>query len=211
MDKEIQSEMMTDSYNVYKETEDLYIFMKKMIHKLLMFSCAVTDNYYTLAKINFFKDFNDDNQLAQLTDKFNMMIDFKMNGSFNFNDFINTELIPIDPDTNEIFDINKFIKFLKKKYKIVIELDKDGCCDYKYLSNIILNLDKDITNKIIYFKKIYELSFEILIKSQQELFYFIEELGKKKHKIPNFLLFLFLNHLPNYIDDGVLEKIKNIL
>ena len=74
-----------------------------------------------------------------------------------------------------------------------------------------MNLDKDITNKIIYFKKIYELSFEILIKSQQELFYFIEELGKKKHKIPNFLLFFFLNHLPNYIDNGILDKIKKML
>ena len=123
-----------------------------------------------------------------------------------FSWLIENELKPRNPETDEEFEFQEFIEYIKDKYDIIIKPDKKGNCEYSIFESIILFLDINMSDRILNYKKIYSEAMSIMINSQKEIIYYINEVNNKKRNLPEFLDTFIRNHLINYRRPFTLEK-----
>jgi hypothetical protein len=211
-DKELYTQQIVDHYIIYKETIDnpnnFYI---DTIHRLLVLLCASNDDHYILSKVNFFKNNKKNLQkLKKETQNFNKIIEYHKQNKFNFEEFFN-ELLPKNLETEENFEKDEFIEFLKENYNLVINIDNKGNCDYQHFASIIIFLDINISHKLIDLKKIYRDAMSIMFDSQKEIIYYINKMRDKKDNLPEFLDVFLRNHIQNYRKPFTLKKtIENL-
>ena len=209
-DKEICSSQYVNIYSVYYEKDDLYNYMKDIIHQILILICAALNDPYKLAKINFFSNHNNKNTIKRDTELFNKIIYFKENNKFHFESFFNT----INPknESGDFFELDDFIEFLDDNYNIKINLDKDGYCVYKLFSKIIINVDQQVdAPDILGYKKIYQDAMDILFDSQQQIIDFIKNFNERKDNLINYVNFFLLNHIHQFANKTTLKLVKKKL
>jgi hypothetical protein len=210
-DKEICSSQYVNIYSVYYEKDDLYNYMKDIIHQILILICTAIDDPYKLAKINFFSNHNNKATLKKDTELFNKIISFKKNNKFHFESFFNT-LNPKNEETGEFFELEDFIEFLEDTYNIKIILDKDGFCSYKLFSKLIISLDQQVNSPdILGYKKIYQDAMDILFDSQQQIIDFVKKFNDRRENLISFVNFFLLNHIHQYANKTTLNIIKRKL
>jgi hypothetical protein len=209
--KELYVQQLVDNYIVYKENTDINNFFLNTIHKVMLLICASCDDHYTLAKINFFKN-NQSNlkKLKKQTELFNKIITFNKMNKFNFMDFYK-ELQPVNPDTEEKFEMDSFIEYLEENYDIIINIDKKGYCMYNIFSSIIVMLDCNISDRLSAYKQIYLEAMTIMFDSMKEINRYINESTSKKNNMPEFLNIFMTNHIMNYRNPYALTKAKDNL
>jgi len=209
-DKELYCQQIVDNYIVYREESNkLDDFFKKTIYKILLLICASCNDHYTLSKINFFK--NNQNNLKKYTEYFNRIINCKKKNKFNFKEFV-IELHIINPETESVFVIDDLIEYLEENYNITIEPDEKGNCEYSIFVSMILFLDINMSARLSGYKKIYNIAMNIMFDSQQEIIYYINEINDKKKNLPEFLDIFCRNHIQNFIKPFSLEKaFQNLL
>jgi hypothetical protein len=198
-DKQIYIEQLAYYYIVYKEQSDsLDEFYRDTIYKLMLLICTAENDHYTLTKINFFKN-NQSNpkKLKNQTETFNQIITYHKENRFNFLEFFN-EILPINPETEEEFNIDDFIEFLEENYELSISPDKNGFCDYDTFSLIIMNLDSTIARTIKYYKLIYVEAMKIIVNSHKELLVFSDSVNDKRLNMPDFVDTFLKNHIQCY-------------
>ncbi len=208
-DKRICSIQETDIYMTFNEkTENFDVFMENSIHKLLLLICVSNNNYYTIAKINFFRNDKNNKYIARDTKMFNFLIEFKKS---NENDFLKIFkiLAPKDPETEEPFEIDDFIEYLNENHDIEIE---DNICSYDQLETIIFDLNSDISDKLGQLKNMFRKSMKILFSASEELINFAKLNNIKKKNLPKYISQFVTIHGENYNDEDDLlilyERLK---
>ncbi len=202
-DKRICSIQETDIYLTFNEkTDDFDKFMENSIHKLLLLICVSNNDYYSLAKINFFRNDKTNKYLVRDTKLFNFLIEFKKS---NKNDFLKIFkiLAPKDIDTEEPFSFEEFIEYLNET--LDIEIDEDNMCSYEQLETIIFDLHPDISDKLGQLKNMFRKSMKILFSSSEELINFAKLNNIKKKNLPKYLSQFVLIHGENYTDEDDLR------
>ncbi len=202
-DKRICSIQETDIYLTFNEkTDDFDKFMENSIHKLLLLICVSNNDYYSLAKINFFRNDKTNKYLVRDTKLFNFLIEFKKS---NKNDFLKIFkiLAPKDIDTEESFSFEEFIEYLNET--LDIEIDEDNMCSYEQLETIIFDLHPDISDKLGQLKNMFRKSMKILFSSSEELINFAKLNNIKKKNLPKYLSQFVLIHGENYTDEDDLR------
>ena len=197
-DKELYTQQVVDEYIVYEEKSyDLDTYFLNTIHKIMLLICASLNDKYTLAKINFFKKFKSNpKELKALTNNFNTILKYKKDNIFNFSIFYEN-LQPLNPDTEEEFEFDEFIDFLKN-YDIYVNLDKKGNAKYNIFARIILKLDSNISDYLTSYKDIYSETMDIIMDSSDQIIEYINKSNTKKENLPEFLDMFLRNHLQNY-------------
>ena len=213
-DKEISSKINLDGYYVYNEKDCNYNdFMKETIYSLFLAICALSDDSYTLSKINYFKNYcnSDENKLKKDTELFNTIIEWKKLNLFDLKNFFEKSVL-INPDTEEEFSFQEFIEYLYDNFRIkIIFLDEYYNCEYKYFVDIIMNIGIECSDIISSYRKIYSKTMEILFQSEKELVKWISKSNQARRLIPKYIDNFLLNHLKNYRCHYTLEKIHETL
>jgi hypothetical protein len=210
-DKEICSSQYVNIYSVYYDKNNLYNYMKDIIHQILILVCAAINDPYKLSKINFFSNHTNNITLKKDTELFNKIILFKKNKKFHFESFFNN-LNPKNEETGDFFEFEEFIEFLEDTYNIKIILDKDGFCLYKLFSKIIISLDQQVNSPDIFgYKKIYQDAMDILFDSQQQIIDFIKKFNDRRENLISFIDFYLLNHVHQYANKTTLKIVKRKL
>lgn len=185
--------------------------MKKTILTLFLAICALLDDPYVLSKINYFKNYDENNEkkLKKDTELFNTIIEWKKLNSFNFKIFFERAIL-INPDTNNEFDFDEFIEYLYDNYRIkIIFLDKNFNC--KYFVDIIMNIEIECSDMILSYRKIYCKTMEILFESEKELLIWVSKSNEARRFIPKYVDNFLLNHIKNYKYQCILEKVRDTL
>lgn len=210
-DKELYSQQVVDQYVIHKENENDESFYRNTIHKILLLICASCYDHYTLSKINFFKNNRENpNKIKRQTQYFNNIITYHKRNKFHFERFFK-ELMPINLETEENYEMDEFINFLEEEYNITISLDEKGYCDYHIFASMIISLDINISEKLKDYKNIYLETMTIMIDSQKEIIHYINESNNKKRNLPEFLDTFLKNHIQNYCNPYALKKAFNNL
>ena len=171
----------------------------------MMLICTSSNDAYTLAKINFFKNNKlNPKKLKAQTEAFNKILKYHKDKVFNFEDFYK-ELRPTNPDTDELFELDEFINFLEEEYDIDVDIDNDENCKYDIFAAIVVNLDINRSRKLANYKKIYIEAMNILFHSSAELIIYIKKFGMKKTNLSEFIRSFLTNHLKNYKIKCILE------
>jgi len=207
-DKKIHTQQLVHYYLVYKEKNDnLDEFYNDLLYKMLLLTCCANDDVYVLAKINFFKNNQSDpKKLKTQTETFNKFITYHKEKKFNFEKFF-MDLKPINPETNDKFEMDEFIEYLEENYDIIVKPDEKGFCDYKIFSSIIIMSSIKISHRLDVYKELHGEAKEVLCSSIQDMFDFINEANNKSQNIPYFLKNFLLNHIDKYASDETLEKV----
>jgi hypothetical protein len=202
-DKRICSIQETDIYLTFNEkTDDFDKFMENSIHKLLLLICVSNNDYYSLAKINFFRNDKNNKYIARDTKLFNFLIEFKKSDKNEFLKIFKI-LAPKDIDTEESFTFDEFVEYLNENHDI--EIDEDNTCSYEQLESIIFDLHPDISDKLGQLKNMYRKSMKILFSSSEELINFAKLNNIKKKNLPKYISQFVLIHGENYSDDDDLR------
>ena len=213
-DKDISSKINLDVYRIYNEKDNKYIeFMKEIIYSLFLGICTLNDNPYMLAKINYFKNSNDIKlkKLQKDTDIFNTIIKYMKANVFNLKNFFEDAVLT-NPDTEEEFELDKFIEYLMDNFRIkIIFLNSNYDCEYKYFVNIIMNIGVECSDIISSYRNIYSKTMEILFESEREILNWMKEANKSRRLVPKYLDYFLLNHVQNYKCQHTLEKVCNSL
>ena len=106
-----------------------------------MLICTANNDPYSLAKINFFNNYNENKTLKRYTDKFNKILKYKKNNNFDLENLFE-ELDPKKSDSGEYFEYDEFIDFLMDAYNITI--DTHNINSYNLFADIIINIDNRI-------------------------------------------------------------------
>ncbi len=202
-DKRICSTQETDIYLTFNEkTDDFDKFMENSIHKLLLLICVSNNDYYTIAKVNFFRNDKNNRNLDRDTKLFNFLIEFKKS---NKNDFLKIFkiLAPKDVDTGKKFNFEEFIEYINENHDI--ELDEDNICSYQELEQMIFHLDPNISDKLDHLKNMYMKAMKILFSSSEELINFAKLNNVKKKNLPKYMSQFVLIHGENYSDEDDLR------
>jgi hypothetical protein len=210
-DKLISSIVNLNGYYVYEEKKNNYNdFMHETIHNLLTCICALNHDPYTLAKINYFKNYKKTKTLKKDTELFNNIIKWKKDNSINFKLFFN-DIKSKNQETEERFKYDEFIEYLEETHNIKIELI-DNNCSYENIVKIIIKLDHRISTIINDYKEIYQRAMQILFDSQEEIINFIEKSNIKIKSIPMYINYFLMNHIQNYISENILSSVlQNLL
>ena len=212
-DKEISSKINLDGYYIYSEKDYNYNdFMKETIYSLFLAICALSDNPFVLSKINYFKNYyEDEKNLKKDTELFNTVIQWKKTNSFNLKNFFERSII-INPDTEDEFEFDEFIEYLYDNYRIRIKfLDKIFNCEYKYFVDIIMNISIECSDIILSYRRIYCKTMEILFESEKEIFKWVSKSNEARRLVPKYIDNFLLNHIKNYRCIYTLEKVQEIL
>jgi hypothetical protein len=205
-DKEISSIVNLDGYYVYEEKKNNYNdFMHEVIHNLLICTCALNDDPYTLSKINYFKNYKETKTLKKDTELFNKIMKWKKNNLIDFELFFE-DLRPKNQETQERYEYNEFIEYLEE-LNINIKFNNKNECGYKYFIDIIINLDNNISTGIYEYRKIYTRTMDILLESQSQIIDFIKKSNMKKKSIPLYINNFLRNHIQNYTSEYTLSKV----
>ncbi len=209
IDKEIGTKQFVDLYAVYKERENLNIFMKTTLHKILMLICTANNDPYSLAKINFFNNFDNKAKLKRYTERFNKILEYKKNNYFDLMDLFEN-LKPKNSETGELFEYDEFVDFLENTYSIII--DTNNINSYNLFVNIIIQIDDNMIDSydISVYKQYYAKAMDMLFVAQEQIISFIRDINDRKNGLPKFIDFFLLNHLINYKDKETLKQVKKI-
>jgi hypothetical protein len=210
-DKLISSIVNLNGYYVYEEKKNNYNdFMHETIHNLLTCICALNHDPYTLAKINYFKNYKETKTLKKDTEFFNNIIKWKKDNFVDLKSFFN-KIRPKNQETEERFEYDEFLEYLEEIYNIKIELI-DNYCSYENIVKIIIKLDYRISTIINDYKEIYQRAMQILFDSQEQIINFIEKSNIKIKSIPMYINYFLMNHIQNYISENILSSVlQNLL
>jgi len=210
IDKEIGTKQFVDLYAVYKERENLNIFMKTTLHKILMLICTANNDPYTLAKINFFNNYENENKLILQLDTiiFNRILKYKKTNIFDLQDFFG-DINPQNSDSGEYFEYDDFIEFLEDTYSI--NIDTNNINSYNLFVDIIIKIDSQTESpRLLNYKKNYARAMNMLFVAQEQIISFIRDINDRKNGLPKFIDYFLLNHLINYKDKETLKQVKKI-
>ena len=204
-DKLISSVVNLDGYYIYEEKNNNYdSFMREVIHNLLICTCALYHDPYTLSKINYFKNYKETKTLKKDTILFNKIMKWKKNNLVDFELFFK-DIIPTNQETKQYYNFDEFIEYLEEN-NINIKLNNKNECEYKYFIDIIITLDNNISTIICEYRKIYTRTMDILLESQNQIIDFIEKSSMKKKSIPLYINNFLRNHIQNYKQEDTLSK-----
>ncbi len=211
-DKEVSSKVNLDAYHFYEEKYSGYKnFMKTTIHSIMMCICALENDAYSLSKINFFKNYKQVRTLKADTEIFNQIISWKKNKNVEF-DKLFESLLAINPNTNKPFEFQEFVNYLEENHGIQIEFESDTKnCNYKYFIDMINNVDSNISQKILMYRKIYTRSMDVLIDSQKEIIEYIKNVNETKKLVPKYIDNFLRLHIANYKQKDTVEKAYHLL
>lgn len=197
-DKDISSKVILDGYYVYQETDNNFNeYMKETIYNIMISICAVEDNPYTLSKINFFNNYKNIRSLKTDTVIFNNIMKWKKENSVNLYEFFKESQIT-NLETNKKFKFDEFIEYLEEKELVINFIDDKYNCEYNYITDIIMIIDTDCSQKIYSYRKIYIRSMEILFESQKQIIKYIKQMNKYKKLIPQYIDSFLRVHIQNY-------------
>lgn len=210
-EKEISSKVNLSSYNVFKEDKNDYVeFIKNAVYSIFLGKCTLEDNPYTLSKIIYFKNYNQNNKKRSLqtdTDMFNNIISWEQTDSVDLKLFFD-DCGLINPESEELFEYNEFIEYLVENYDLEINfLDKGkNKCNNNTMINFLMTIN-NYSDKIKYYKLMYARAMCVLKESQKELIFWIKESINTKRLIPKYIDSYLYNHLINHKDPFALKKV----
>ncbi len=198
-DKDISSKVILDGYYVYHEASNNYNdYMKETIYNIMISICAIEDNPYTLSKVNFFNNYKNIKSLKTDTQMFNEIIGWKKSNYVNFEKLFNNLMLR-NPNTEEEFEIEEFVDYIKDKYKVKIEFTNNTYyCNYISIVDMIVQINTDYSPKIYSYRKIYSRTMDILIDSQKQMIKWIKQMNNFRKLIPQYLDSFLRVRIQNY-------------
>lgn len=211
-DKEISSNLLLDGYYIYEEKKKNFNeFVRDTIQEILVSICALINDKYTLAKINFFAKFSKKTKtlkslksLKSDTELFNLIINYQKNNSFCLKELFKK----LKPKNEESFTYNEFVEYLLDELEIDIKFDEENgtTCTYEYFCRIIMTLNNDCSTRILNYKEMYMKAMNILIDSQEQIIKYAKRNNQSKKNIPKYIDNLLRLHIQNCKDQDTLEK-----
>lgn len=212
-DKITSSNVILDKFMIYRENIDNYVeFMKEVIYNIILLICSCNNDIYTLSKINFFKNFDDNKLLKQYTGIFNYIMNCRKDNKFNINDLI--DKLKLVDKNGELYEIEDYIKYIKHKFNnLSIEFIEDEYIgEYLLLEKIIIYTNEEQSDQIEIYKNIYTNSIKIFFHSHEEIIKLVKHKNKiTKKDLPNYISKLLSVHLFNlkfYTREKIIEKAK---
>lgn len=211
-EKRISSSVNLDSYHCYNEkNKNINEFMNNVLHDIIISICALTEDKYTLAKINYFKNYNENINLRRDTQLFNQIINWQKNNILCLETLFN-DIDPQNLETNESFTFDEFINYFSEEYDINIKFEKNSYkCNYSYFIDIINYIDSNCSSRIIYYRKIYTKTLKLLLDSQEQIINYVKKKNESKKLIPKYLDNFLNLHIQNYKDKDTLVNTLKIL
>lgn len=210
-DKEISSRLILDGYYVYNESSKQYNeFMKETIYNIMITICALTDDPYTLSKINYFANYKNIRSLKADTEIFNKIINWKKTNTGDFKKLFDNFMI-INPENGKEFEFNEFIEHIENNFNIVIKFTNETNCEYKYFVDFIVQVNTDYSQHIYSYRKIYARTMEILIETQKQMIKWIKQMNNSRKLVPKYIDSFLRVHIQNYRYTDTQKKALNNL
>jgi len=207
--KYISSQVNLDYYKYFdEEVDNLNLFMKETIYRLLIILCSLENDEYKLAEILFVKSNIKLDNLKEQLEILKKIIYTKKTGKINFTDFYE-QIIPININNGLDMTIEEFQKYIQID---IFEENKLSLIDNKYLSSddfewIIMKLNSNISLRVDKYKMIYIQGINTLNTSLKIIIELVKQINKTKKYIPQYINNFLTEDLINYNDKKTLKNI----
>lgn len=207
--KHLSSSVHLDYYKYFDEDYDnINIFMSDCIYRMLIILCSLNNNEYKLAEILFIKSNNNLSDLKIQLEIYKKIIYGKKNKFINLHNFYE-EILPVNIDTGTDMSYKEFQNYIKDNIfnGNKINLTDNNLLSWDDFELIIMDLDKNISLNVGYYKKVYTQSINTLILALKTINELIQQINKTKKYIPQYIQELILTDITNIQNKELLADI----
>lgn len=210
------SKTLLDHYEYFysddiKSNEDIKKYLDETVFKLIISIYTIYDDEYKLAEILFtriYKDKMETKLFIKELGYFTRIIEWKKSNEINLDELFDS-LQLVDNKTEKEITLNSFKKIIKTlcdKWDIKFDIGQKFI-NFRIFEVFLLNNFDLSSRTLIFYKKSYQQSMDILMQSLKLIIQLTNEMNMRKKFFSKYINFLIEFKLGDYINQKIFDKI----